>query len=220
MPNHVSHLFCIFGEEYRRVIEHLAGNDVAVDFNKVIPVPEELNIEESTDGYMGLAALTGECQRYLAFPWVKEKNIRTADEFISYVERERPAAIELAQKYISNKQKFGHATWREWCIANWGTKWNAYSVADPELLSGRATLRFDTAWSPAIPVIVRLSELFPSVELTLRYFDEGWNFAGEAFFKAGRCVDECFAPHETDPKTRFVYREVYGFDFDADSDGQ
>lgn len=83
-------------------------------------------------------------------------------------------------------------------------------MSHPELLSDRATIRFNTAWSPAIPVIVRLSELFPSIDLTLRYFDDGWNFAGEAFLKAGRCVDECFAPDETDPRTRFVYHEVYG----------
>ena len=217
MPNHVTQQLIIIGAEAPKVVEYIAGR-TTVDFNKVIPMPQELNIDESTDGYVGLAALTGECERYLTFPWVKKLGIRTPDEFTAYVERERPAAIELAHKYISNKQKFGHATWREWCIANWGTKWNAYSVDEPEFLSDRAILRFDTAWSPAIPIIVRLSELFPSAELTLRYFDEGWNFAGEDFFKAGRCVDGFFAPDETDARTRFIYREVYGFDFNSDSD--
>lgn len=216
MPNHVTQQLIIFGAETPKVAEHIAGR-TAVDFNKVIPMPEELCIDDSTDGYMGLAALTGECERYLTLHWLKELGIRTADEFGAYVERERPGAIELAQKYISNKQKFGHATWREWCIANWGTKWNAYSVHEPEFRSDRAILRFDTAWSPAIPIMIRLSERFPSV-LTLRYFDEGWNFAGEDFFKAGRCIDGFFEPDETDERTRFIYREVYGFNFDADSD--
>jgi hypothetical protein len=79
------------------------------------------------------------------------------------------------------------------------------------------TIHFDTAWSPAIPVIVRLSELFPSVDLTLRYFDEGWSFAGEAFFKAGQCIDECFAPEKTDLRTRSIFKEVYGHEITSSS---
>ena len=178
-------------------------------------MPAELNIEHSSDGHMGLAAITGECKRYLTFPWVKEQGIRTAEQFTAYVERERPQAMELARKYLSNDQKFGHMTWRDWCYANWGTKWNAYSVSDWEFLPHRASLRFNTAWSPAIPVIVKLSVIFPLLGFELRYFDEGWSFAGEAFFKAGEHVDDCFEPAETDPRTRLIYRAVYGDDVPA-----
>jgi hypothetical protein len=210
MPNHVTQQLSILGQHAPKVIEHIAGTDLAVDFNQVIPMPEELNIEESSDGHMGIAAITGQCGKYLTYPWVKKERIFTDKDFAAYVERERPKAIDLARKYISNQEKFGHKTWWGWCVENWGTKWNAYSVGEPELLSDRATIRFNTAWSPALPVIARLSELFPSVELTLRYFDEGWSFAGEAFFAAGVHVDDCFAPSESDPRTRIIYREVYG----------
>lgn len=220
MPNHVTQQLSIVGTDALTLIEHIAGAESAFDFNKVIPMPEELNIAESSDGSMGLAALSGNCDAYLSYPWVKEKGIRTPAEFAAFVERERPLAIDLAQKYLSNQQKFGHATWYGWCNGNWGTKWNAYSVDEPKFLLDRTALRFNTAWTPAIPVIVRLSELFPSAELTLRYFDEGWSFAGEAFFKVGRCVDECFAPGKTDLRTGFVYREVYGHDFESSSDEQ
>jgi len=75
------------------------------------------------------------------YSWVKENGIHTSAEFAKYVERERPQAIDLARKYVNNKQKFGHMTWREWCYANWGTKWNAYSVGEPEHLSDRAITR-------------------------------------------------------------------------------
>jgi Ferredoxin-like domain in Api92-like protein len=220
MPNHVTQQLSIHGADAPKVIERIAGTESTFDFNKVIPMPQELNIAESSDGLMGLAAISGRCDEYLSYQWVIEMGIRTPAEFAAYLERERPLSIELGRKYLSNQQRFGHATWYEWCTENWGTKWNAYSVSAPELLSDRATIQFDTAWSPAIPVIVRLSAQFPSVELTLRYFDEGWNFAGEAFFEAGRCADECFAPDEIDPRTRFVYEEVYGCDLDSSSDAQ
>ena len=218
MPNHVTQQLSIVGAEALTLIEHIAGAESAFDFNKVIPMPEELNIEESSDGNMGLAAITGRCDAYLSYQWAKEEAIRTPAEFAAYVERERPLAIELAQKYFSNQQKFGHATWYGWCNDNWGTKWNAYSVSTPELLSDRATIRFNTAWSPAIPVIVKLSDLFPLLELTLRYFDDGWNFAGEAFFEAGLHTDEVFAPAENDLRTRSIYREVYGVELSLETD--
>jgi len=209
MPNHVTQQLTIVAAEAPEIIKCIAGGDSAVDFHKVIPMPEELNIEESSDGFIGLAAITGDCKRYLTFPWVKDEGIHTAEEFKAYVEREHPHGIELARKYISNRQKYGHATWREWSNANWGTKWNAYSVGEWESLPGRLTIRFNTAWSPAIPVIVKLSELFPSVPSILRYFDEGWGFAGEALFESGTQIDECFAPDRNDERTRAIYYQVY-----------
>jgi len=210
MPNHVTQQLIVVGTKASQVLAHIAGSESALDFNKIIPMPEELDIEESSDGHMGLAAITGNCSKYLTFPWVKENGIRTPPEFTTYVERVRPHAIELARKYLSNKQKFGHMTWREWCCANWGTKWNAYSVAEPEVFSGRAIIRFDTAWSPAIPIISKLAQLFPSITFMLTYFDEGWGFAGEAYFLAGKQqLDESFIPDANDPKTRSIYRLVY-----------
>jgi Ferredoxin-like domain in Api92-like protein len=209
MPNHVTQQLIIVGAAASKVLKHIAGNESALDFNKIIPMPIELDIEESSDGHMGLAAITGNCSKYLTFPWVKENCIRTPAEFTAYVERVRPQAIELARKYLSNKQKFGHMTWREWCYANWGTKWNAYSVNEPKVLHEQATIRFDTAWSPAIPVIARLSQQFLSASFTLRYFDEGWGFAGEAIFGTRGQSDECFAPDANDERTRSVYFQVY-----------
>src|SRR4029079_18106089 len=94
----------------------------------------------------------------------------------------------------SNEQEYGFATWDEWSLRNWGTKWNAYSVSTPEGFNDSVRLRYDTAWSPAFPVIVRLSELFPSATLMLKYFDEGWGFAGEAHFHRGETIDDCFNP--------------------------
>jgi hypothetical protein len=61
------------GAEAPTVIKHVAGIDIALDFNRVIPLPVELKIDESSDGHMGLAAISGECARYLTFPWVQDQ---------------------------------------------------------------------------------------------------------------------------------------------------
>jgi hypothetical protein len=220
MPNHVTQQLSILGADAPKVIEHVAGTESAFDFHKVIPMPEELRIDDSSDGHLGIAAITGQCDKYLTCSWVKEQSIRTAEEFAAYVQRERPKAIDLGRKYLSNQQNFGHATWWGWCVENWGTKWNAYSIGAWEFGVNQAMIRFDTAWSPALPVIARLSELFPSLQFTLRYFDEGWGFAGEACFTAGIHVDDCFAPTDDDLRTRVLYREVYGAEVPLDCDEQ
>lgn len=43
-----------------------------------------------------------------------------------------------------------------WARANWGTKWNAYSVMPVEAGHAALTLRFQTAWSPPYPWLVAL----------------------------------------------------------------
>lgn len=129
MPNHISQQLSICGADAPKAVKQIAGTESAFDFNRVIPMPQEVNIEEGSDGCMGLAAITGRCDEYLSYGWVRTLGVRTAPEFAAYLERERPHAIDLAKKYLSNQQKFGHATWYGWCNANWGTKWNAYSVA-------------------------------------------------------------------------------------------
>ena len=57
--------------------------------------------------------------------------------------------------------------WYDWSIANWGTKWNAY---DCEF--GGNGVEFSTAWSMPEPIFVKLSEMFPEIEITVEYADE------------------------------------------------
>lgn len=210
MPNHVTQQLTIAGEEVAKVVDYIAGGGAAIDFERIIPMPKELDIESSPDGAMGLAAITGKCERFLALPWVTKLGIRRAEEFAEYLHRENPSAIELGQKYLSNQQRFGYATWYDWRQVHWGTKWNAYAVGKLELLGDRAIIRFNTAWSPAIPVITRLSNVFSAMTFTLRYFDEGWYFAGQARIEAGEVEDARCRPEADDPNTHFIYWEVYG----------
>jgi len=75
----------------------------------------------------------------------------------------------------------------EWCINNWGTKWNLvegdYCKIDfdeMEQWGDECTLElhFDTAWSPPVPVIHEASNLFPELTFELRYFEQGCAFNG------------------------------------------
>jgi hypothetical protein len=70
----------------------------------------------------------------------------------------------------------------EWCVNNWGTKWGTYRgegkyiVSDPlsDVVSFITT--FTSAWSPPIPVISRLAELYPDVTITMNAYECGAGF--------------------------------------------
>lgn len=88
----------------------------------------------------------------------------------------------------------------EWCLSNWGTKWNAKSVELDEgctwekngtkMLSVQLT--FETAWCAPAPVIKRASEKFPELLFELRYFEARMQFNGIFVCKHGEVErDEC-----------------------------
>lgn len=54
------------------------------------------------------------------------------------------------------REKYGINNWYNWSIANWGTKWNAYSSYFYKDIN---TMEFDTAWSCPIAVLDALAKL-------------------------------------------------------------
>ena len=50
--------------------------------------------------------------------------------------------------------------WYSWRLQNWGTKWDACSVEITRDDEDYLEIRFDTAWSPATPIIEKIRELY------------------------------------------------------------
>lgn len=138
------------------------------DFNKIIPMPEDLNIESSSSGESAM--------RYLLLK--AKSSFSLNDDDLSFIEKmekmkeEQPEVfnedIELGKKYLCNISKYGYRDWYLWSYANWGTKWNS---SESDWVCDNVVM-FDTAWSFAYPVIKKLSELFPDVEICFTYADE------------------------------------------------
>ena len=82
----------------------------------------------------------------------------------------------------------------DWAREHWGTKWNAYepSRSDVEVYGGasQVTYYFDTAWSPPTPVIKKLGELFPTLDIYMHYQEEGMMFEGELQISGGEVISE------------------------------
>lgn len=77
----------------------------------------------------------------------------------------------------------------EWCNANWGTKWSAYSFSAPKISKmkrgSKWKITFNTAWSPPTPVIYAMSKRFPSLRFCLRTYERGMAYKFHLVVKGG-----------------------------------
>jgi len=89
-----------------------------------------------------------------------------------------PEQDELEAKEQANREKHGYATWYEFCVNEWGTKWDVGGddgyVQD---LNGGLMLTFDSAWAPPTNAYEKLMDMGFRIHAT--YFEGGMMFAGD-----------------------------------------
>lgn len=92
--------------------------------------------------------------------------------------------------------EFGADNWYDWCVNNWGTKWDATcdNLDDVNPDEGYICINFDTAWSPPLKWLHNLIKLFPELNFKLIYMELGMNFAGIAFNMGGEIFFEEGSP--------------------------
>lgn len=99
---------------------------------------------------------------------------------------------ELGKAAWHNIRQYGAPTWYEWALQHWGTKWNAYGC-DKDAIGYQDSdaLYFQTAWSAPHPVLKKLAERFPEIELEHEWADEdiGHNCGG-CSYKGGKRIEE------------------------------
>lgn len=240
MPNHVTNILTIsengqYTEAVESVFEFLKtvdedGEEQLIDFNKIVPMPESLNITSGSSGRHGQDALLKFGYKTDASDLVKGIVKETAIDYletgsIQFLRDEKQAteAVELGIQYLENKNKYGYTTWYDWSVATWGTKWNAYDIH-----KDGNTIRFDTAWSPVVELIEKLSALYPNLLFEYKWADEntGHN-VGQEDYQNGEAVftnePKCGSREayelafEINPSDREYYKLVDGqYEYDED----
>jgi hypothetical protein len=95
-----------------------------------------------------------------------------AARFLSREEFEVLYPPEKGNKFTSDGYNSGGY---EWCLANWGTKWNA---STPVWVKEHNTLHFDTARGPAFEIISAIHKHFPNLTFDYEYYERGMAFMG------------------------------------------
>lgn len=92
--------------------------------------------------------------------------------------------VPMPKEYLDDER------WYNWRVENWGTKWNIdkesgnwdfHGDDDVSIVEGT----FETAWSPPMEALHKLSELCPNLEIELTFSEEGMQFQGKYIFSAG-----------------------------------
>jgi hypothetical protein len=121
------------------------------------------------------------------------------------VDNPEQRALEKAER--SNLKRYGYRNWYDWCVANWGTKWNAGGDNDAMMVDydedvndqGTALFQFDTAWAPPLGVLEKLMETHPELSIECRYHEPGVGFFGVWTDGSDRCYETEQFPKSNDP---------------------
>lgn len=84
---------------------------------------------------------------------------------------------ELGKQYIENIKKYGYPQWYDWCVENWGTKWNVEDDVDVSYNKNtdEYDITFDTAWSVPSGIVEKYSEFCNDEEFYWKYEDEDYD---------------------------------------------
>ena len=166
------------------------------DFNKIIPMPESLNIVDGTltDKGIDLVILR------ILHHWLTEPSYRIPvrsmqavmtlyNEINSHLNRHPITAednderIALGLQALSNIVMHGYPTWYDWCCYHWGTKWNCWDT----FIEDDDNISFTTAWCIPYGIFIELSSMFPYDEITVTWEEEGGT-CGITSFLDGECI--------------------------------
>lgn len=191
MPNHTANNFTVTGPkaDVLRFVTQAKGTDSELDFNKLLPIPNDLRGASSPSRI--------QTQEEIDKIWA-EWNKRKDEGKLSSFEMERPMGLGITQaKYDEFILKYGYADWYDWSIFNWGTKWNAYDVTEWSINEGHwngenssATIYYETAWSPATALWLNMSKDYPTLDFYHEFADEGGSFLGSETIRDGRIISE------------------------------
>ena len=85
---------------------------------------------------------------------------------------------ELERKTAENVKKYGYGNWYDYCVGEWGTKWDVGGQGQTDIHPDGKMLHttFDSAWSPPLNAYEKLVEMGFGVEAM--YYEGGMGYAG------------------------------------------
>jgi len=199
MPNHIQNRLTVTGnkDEVTKLFASISSEDKEgvkeqIDFNKIVPMPEGMDVSVHSGVETWVEICTGQVDFNLLFTSLPDSisNLMQQQQYGTLSSRlsANTAMETLMGKRKGNVKDFtdeefdgfvqclknfrstGFHSWYNWAIKNWGTKWNAYGQNDKR--NTENAIYFETGWSSPIGLIQKLSAKFPELTLQLDYADE------------------------------------------------
>ena len=168
----------------------------SIDFNKVLPIPNDLDIPEGSDTHQGIKLVKDFLEK---IPKEDLSREGTFDEFMEYLKQyangltqEKQNLWNLGIAAVSNRHYYNAATWYDWTAKNWGTTSLGYKFDKNE---NQNELNFKTAWTAPKGIVRNLSKIHPDLEFQITWADEdfGQN-CGVETYKNGEVISSML-PH-------------------------
>lgn len=219
MPNYVATEIRVKGDKEKldQLVEAVSSNDgtyCAFDFNKIVPMPEELNIPSCSSGEWGMKyiILKSDKDNFL----LSDEDRNFIKQFESHSEEDIKDWLECGKKYLHNLSKYCYKTWYDWCMdpSNWNTKWNSCDSECSRIDDNEVMFTFSTAWSFCTPVIKKLSEMYPELDIEFMYSDEDASYnCGSGTLKGGEYIEYNTPDYNSNAAYR-IYLDLHPYDED------
>ena len=214
MPNYITNRLHLSGEQSRidELLESIKGEESIIDFNRIIPMPESLNIEAGSRTNNGLKAYKDFIKVY-TMDGTLEKDLlnipkESEESFLKMRSDIDHDTWELGRTAFQNEQKYGAKDWYDWRVDIWGSNWEAWDT----FLSEDNTVEFYTAWSRVMPIVQKLAENYPDIKFEYSWADEdlGCN-VGRAEFENGQVVHDEFLDSHSKEAFELAF-ELWGYE--------
>ena len=184
MPNWCNHYIVVKGKlsELKKFREFAKGENGNLDMNSFIPYPEKFAKKDRE--------VVGYYEKIKSLEKKSEKDKKAKKELEQLKMLEKLEDRETTDGYNSGGYN--------WCIVNWGTKWNFWGNTneDIKIKNGRLNYSIETAWSFPEPIAIEMSKQFPNLEFEWASEEESREF--NVIYKGGSQISYEDMPYEDD----------------------
>jgi len=163
-------------EDLKKLVEQVKGEKTALDFNKVIPYPEDWAKADKLHHQVS----------------VDRDAEAVRQGYKSYYDMPNDKREVVAKQFPEVPDGYNNGGYT-WCHENWGTKWNVDADIQGDPVEECVDYTFDSAWAPPEPIVKKLGEMFPTLAFHLKYNEPGMCFEGDLEIIGGKVtLDNCY----------------------------
>lgn len=206
MPNWCNNRLIVSGDagKLKDFLTRSKNKEGEFTFNGLYPIPESLHITSGSNVSSARDVINAEAGDWSGVDEKLDWTAWTTNAGINLalpLKQKRKAMLSHMKKALSekdmqegrqsfeNEKLYGCKDWYDWCVKNWGTKWDAGEASIYEHSEEEAEIVFDTAWGPPIEWVKIVELKYPDLRFELHYDEPGMGFKGVYSNGKDKCIE-------------------------------